>query len=76
MNLIERALSYVMTVIATIAGLLWLQVEGIFPLPGTPGWWNIHPLYSFPTWVYIAALAFFGMLAVLFAQIGRKGCEL
>ena len=72
MNLMEKALFYVMTVIATIAGLLWLQVEGIFPLPGTPGWWNIHPLYSFPTWTYIAVFSLFVTLAVVFMIIDRK----
>ena len=75
-NYMGKVLSYVMTILATIAGMLWLQVEGLFPLPGTPGWWYIHPLYSFPVWAYLSALAFFGVLAVIFTQIGRKRGEL
>ena len=76
MNYMGKVLSYVMTILATIAGMLWLQVEGLFPLPGTPGWWYIHPLYSVPVWAYLSALAFFGVLAVIFTQIGRKRGEL
>ncbi len=78
MNILARVLGYVATFVAGMAMIVLLQVESIFPTPesgvDTMGWY-IHPVYSFPTWVYIAIVMLFVALAVVFTLFGREEPE-
>jgi len=75
---LAKALGYVATFVAGMAMIVLLQVEMIFPVPEsgveTMGWYA-HPIYSLPTWVYIAVVVLFAALAVAFTLFGREEPE-